>query len=621
MTTSLPPQPVLIVGTGLVGTSVGLALRAAGVRAHLRDVDQAAVVVAASLGAGEVGALEDTGLTEHGEPVRLVVVAVPPGIVARVVAEALSAHPEAVVTDVGSVKAEPLRVLAGMVGPEVLARYVGGHPMAGSEQSGPWAASGELFGGRAWAVTPHSGAAPAAIAAVESLARTCGAGVVTMSPDEHDVAVARVSHLPHLLSVLTAAQLVDAPTGHLTLSGQGLRDVTRVAAGDPALWSQILAANAPALRTLLHGVRDDLDALLAGLDGPGPGGSAAGSRGERPCRCRAEPGRRRHPPDPREARRPRPRRGRRGGQRARPPGGAGPALRRCGRLGRQRRGRADRPRPRPTRRPGRARRADRRGRPPRRGAQHSWLVGPPLSLDVRTIPTRSPPVTHQPDASRLVVAVDGPSGSGKSSTARGVARALGLRYLDTGAMYRALTWALLQRGVDVDDPRQVAAAAADVDLVSGTDPDAPTITADGQDVSVPIRGQEVTAAVSAVSAVPEVRAQLLVMQRSIVGAGGIVVEGRDIGSVVVPDAPVKVFLTAAADARARRRTEQDGGTDAALELTAADLERRDRLDSGRTASPLVQAVDAVVLDSTRLTLEQAVEEVVTLARRALAGTG
>ena len=146
--------------------------------------------------------------------------------------------------------------------------------MAGSEQSGPWAASAELFGGRAWAVTPHAGAAPAAVAAVESLARTCGAAVVTLSPDEHDIAVARVSHLPHLLSVLTAAQLVDAPTGHLTLSGQGLRDVTRVAAGDPALWGEILAANAPALRTLLHGVRADLDALLAGLDGTNAGGGA-----------------------------------------------------------------------------------------------------------------------------------------------------------------------------------------------------------------------------------------------------------------------------------------------------------------------------------------------------------
>ncbi len=225
------------------------------------------------------------------------------------------------------------------------------------------------------------------------------------------------------------------------------------------------------------------------------------------------------------------------------------------------------------------------------------------------------------DVSRLVIAVDGPSGSGKSSTARGAAKALGLRYLDTGAMYRAMTWVMLQRGVDVTDPFAVAAAAADVELVSGTDPDAPTITADGRDVSVPIRGPEVTAAVSAVSAVPQVRAQLLVMQRSLVGRGGIVVEGRDIGSVVLPDAPVKVFLTAATDARAERRTAQDGGSSTAVEQTAADLDRRDQLDSGRAASPLVRAPDAVVLDTTDLTLEQAVQAVVAMARRAVTGTG
>ena len=225
-----------------------------------------------------------------------------------------------------------------------------------------------------------------------------------------------------------------------------------------------------------------------------------------------------------------------------------------------------------------------------------------------------------PDASSLVVAVDGPAGSGKSSTARGAAIALGLRYLDTGAMYRAVTWALLQRGVDVSDVDAVAAAAATVELVSGTDPEAPTISADGEDVTVPIRGPEVTAAVSAVSAVPQVRAQLLVMQRSMVGTGGIVVEGRDIGSVVLPDAPVKVFLTAATDARARRRTAQEGGSVDTHDLTAADLDRRDRLDSGRVASPLVQAPDAVVLDTTNLTLDEAVQAVVTLARRALSGS-
>jgi len=262
------PEPVLVVGTGLVGTSVGLALRAAAVEVHLRDLDRAALAVAASRGAGTVGGLGAGGRTEEGDPVRLVVVAVPPGRVPQVVVETLATHPQAVVTDVGSVKGEPLRALAGQLSAGDLARYVGGHPMSGSEQSGPWAASGELFGGRAWAVTPHPGSSPAAVAAVEALARTCGSDVVTMSPDEHDLAVARVSHLPHLLSVLTAAQLAAAPAGHLTLSGQGLRDVTRVAAGDPALWTEILAANAPALRALLVGVRDDLDALLAGLDGP-----------------------------------------------------------------------------------------------------------------------------------------------------------------------------------------------------------------------------------------------------------------------------------------------------------------------------------------------------------------
>ncbi len=220
---------------------------------------------------------------------------------------------------------------------------------------------------------------------------------------------------------------------------------------------------------------------------------------------------------------------------------------------------------------------------------------------------------------QLVVAVDGPSGSGKSSTARGVATALGLRYLDTGAMYRAVTWGLLQRGVDVHDPAAVAEAAVEVRLASGTDPAAPTITADGQDVSVPIRGPEVTAAVSAVSAVPAVRALLLVLQRGLIGTGGIVIEGRDIGSVVAPDADVKVFLTAETSARAQRRAAQDGSPASAHAATAADLERRDRLDSGRAVSPLLIADDAIVLDTTGLTLEQAVDEIVTLARRAVAG--
>jgi len=212
----------------------------------------------------------------------------------------------------------------------------------------------------------------------------------------------------------------------------------------------------------------------------------------------------------------------------------------------------------------------------------------------------------------LVVAVDGPSGSGKSSTARGVATRLGLRYLDTGAMYRALTWALLERGVDVHDADSVAKVAPDVRIDSGTDPREPTIFADGIDVSGPIREQAVTTAVSAVSAVPEVRALMVQRQREAIGAGGIVVEGRDIGSVVVPEADLKVFLVADAQARAARRAAEQGRS-AEAAATHADLLRRDQLDSSRAASPLQQASDAVVVDGTGMTLDEVVSYVSEMA--------
>ncbi|MGN6129576.1 MAG: (d)CMP kinase [Nocardioidaceae bacterium] len=214
----------------------------------------------------------------------------------------------------------------------------------------------------------------------------------------------------------------------------------------------------------------------------------------------------------------------------------------------------------------------------------------------------------------VVVAMDGPSGSGKSSTSRGVARRLGLRYLDTGAMYRAMTWWMLENGVDVNDPDAVAAHADRPVVVSGTDPDKPTITVDGIDVAAPIRGPEVTAAVSAVSAVPAVRRRLLVEQHDVIGEGDIVVEGRDIGTVVVPDAPVKVYLTADPEARAARRSaELAGGTD--VHATRADLIRRDKADSSRATSPLAMAVDAHHIDTTPYTLEEVIDQVVDLVER------
>ena len=216
--------------------------------------------------------------------------------------------------------------------------------------------------------------------------------------------------------------------------------------------------------------------------------------------------------------------------------------------------------------------------------------------------------------SPLVVAVDGPSGSGKSSTARGVAAKLGLAYLDTGAMYRAMTWALLQRGTDLDDPEAIARAAEDVRISSGTDPLAPTIEVDGQDVSGPIRQPDVTGSVSLVAAVPRVRELLVQLQRSTVevATGGIVVEGRDIGSAVVPDAPVKVFLVADPAARASRRAAEMGIDDASA--TQAELARRDQIDSTRAASPLLKAPDAVEIDGTHLTLEQVVDTIVELVQ-------
>jgi cytidylate kinase len=206
--------------------------------------------------------------------------------------------------------------------------------------------------------------------------------------------------------------------------------------------------------------------------------------------------------------------------------------------------------------------------------------------------------------------MDGPSGSGKSSTARGVATRLGLRYLDTGAMYRAMTWWMLQHGIDVEDPAAVAARADQPVIVAGTDPQAPTITVDGTDVAGPIRGPEVTAAVSAVSAVPAVRERLVHEQQAVIGPGDIVVEGRDIGTVVAPDAAVKIFLTADPGARAERRAAERAGAD--VTATRHDLIRRDTIDSGRVTSPLAMAVDAHHLDTTPYTLEEAVDEVVAL---------
>ncbi|MYY11361.1 (d)CMP kinase [Streptomyces sp. SID4919] len=212
----------------------------------------------------------------------------------------------------------------------------------------------------------------------------------------------------------------------------------------------------------------------------------------------------------------------------------------------------------------------------------------------------------------VIVAIDGPSGTGKSSTSKAVAAQLGLRYLDTGAQYRAITWWMVHHGVDITDPAAIAAVAGQPEIVSGTDPAAPTIGVDGTDVAGPIRTQEVTAKVSAVSAVPEVRTRITELQRTIARAaeGGIVVEGRDIGTTVLPDADLKIFLTASPEARAARRSGELHGAD--VKATQEALVKRDAADSSRKTSPLAKAGDAVEVDTTDLTLQQVIECVVTL---------
>lgn len=217
----------------------------------------------------------------------------------------------------------------------------------------------------------------------------------------------------------------------------------------------------------------------------------------------------------------------------------------------------------------------------------------------------------------LAIAVDGPAGTGKSSVSRGLARALHARYLNTGAMYRVVTLAVLRSGIDPDDAEAVAAFVPSVDLAVGFDPDEDSAFLAGEDVSAEIRGDAVTKAVSAVSAVPAVRTLLVMRQRELAEGGTVVVEGRDIGTVVLPDADVKVFLTASAEERARRRNDQniEAGLPDDYEAVLADVRRRDHLDSTRAVSPLRAADDAIVVDSSDWTQSQTISHLINLVEQ------
>ncbi|WP_258723391.1 prephenate dehydrogenase [Cellulomonas sp. NS3] len=249
--------PVRVVGTGLLGASVGLGLATRGVDVVLHDPSRTALALARDVGAGRPAHPDD-------EPPALVVVAAPPDVTAQVVRDELAAHPGAVVTDVASVKGVVLDELRAW-GAD-LTRFVGSHPMAGRERSGPSAAVPDLFVGRPWVVVGSGKSTPEAVLAVRALAVDLGAVPVTMDAAAHDAAVAVVSHVPQVAASLVAARLRTTPPEALGLAGQGLRDVTRLAASDPALWTSILAGNAGAVRDVLRALRGDLDTVIDALD-------------------------------------------------------------------------------------------------------------------------------------------------------------------------------------------------------------------------------------------------------------------------------------------------------------------------------------------------------------------
>jgi prephenate dehydrogenase len=270
----ISPASVIVVGTGLIGTSVALALRPRGVTVWLADSDPAAARLAADIGAGTVLPGDVPEAPPPGGPADVAVLAVPPQAVAPTLARAQAAGLARWYTDVASVKSLPVRQ-ARAAGCD-MASFVPGHPLSGRERSGPAAARADLFLGRPWVICPDPPVPAAGLAAIEALARTCGAEPAQVSAAEHDRWVALVSHAPHVLSAAMAARLAEASDGALSLAGQGLRDVTRIAAGDTGLWTQILAANAGPVADVLAAVAADLAAVAEALADPaqaaGPGG-------------------------------------------------------------------------------------------------------------------------------------------------------------------------------------------------------------------------------------------------------------------------------------------------------------------------------------------------------------
>ncbi|HLN05097.1 MAG TPA: (d)CMP kinase [Acidimicrobiales bacterium] len=555
-----------VTGLGLIGTSIALALRARGWWVTGRDLDKAR-----QRRAHELGAVDELGVD------RLATVAFVATPVAAVAAEVIGLlagdqSGELVVTDVGGVKGPIVTEISHP-------RFVGGHPMAGSEQEGPDGADPELFAGATWVLTPTSFTDPAAFSRIQSVIGSFGADLVALAPARHDELVAMVSHVPHLTAATLmglAAEAADTQAALLRLAAGGFRDMTRVAAGSPAIWPDICRDNAPAIVPVLDALvsrlievrrivaTDDRTSLVALLDHAQLARRNLPPRASRPSSVTEL-----HVVIPDR------------------PGVLAQVTTITGELGvniedLEMFHSQDRP----------------------RGVLILTVATDAADRVRRALAEHGYGISRTA-ARRPVIAIDGPAGAGKSTVAREVARRLDLERLDTGAMYRAVTLAALEHGIEPDDAERCAELARSMNLSVGE-----RVVVDGRDVTEPIRQPAITEAVSIVAAHPEVRAELVRRQRAWVEAnGGGVVEGRDIGSVVLPDADLKVFLTADSSERATRRAAEERAGPGGLAATEESIRRRDELDSTRMTSPLVAPKGAIVVDSTGRSVESVVEEV------------
>jgi cytidylate kinase len=494
-----------IVGTGLIGGSFALAARQAGWATEIVGIDADASRAAAAVAAGIV----DQAASTVPVAADAVLLAVPCNRIADWVIR-LADHP-GIVFDAGSVKGPIIERVREALG-AVPARFVPGHPIAGSERSGPAAAHAGLFDGHETILTPTPGTDPGAVEQVARWWQTLGARVTRMAAAEHDRILALTSHLPHLVAF---AYLQRVAPAHLAHAAGGFRDFSRIAASDPAMWAPIFSLNRVAVLAELDGLQGELERIRALIAAGDEAGLAALIDHART----------------------------------------------------------------------------------RRRAFQSAPAGD---------------AAVGADGAAPVIAIDGPSGSGKGTIASLLAQRLGWRLLDSGALYRIVAACALDRDVSLDDPAALAALAMDLEITF----EGERVLADGADLTLVIRTEEVSQGASRVAALQPVRDAILGLQRNLRRPPGLVADGRDMGTVVFPDAELKVFLDASAEVRAERRYNQlkNKGLSVSLGALLASIRERDERDRRRAVAPLRPARDAVLIDSTRLAVDEVLAEVLEAAR-------